>query len=202
MSNRDVPLRTAIIMCMISFAACSLVGFAFPDKTVNVVSPAPNNVAYQCGAEASDISEVVAPPPIIEEGVAPEPIIVEKTYSDEDLDLLSRIIYAEVGCTWIPDQVQLYTGSVVLNRVASDLFPNTIYDVVYQKGQYSPTWNGSIDNTPDERTIANAKKLLEEGSVLPVNVVFQSTFIQGTGIYDSYYDEALGTTTYFCYGTN
>lgn len=128
--------------------------------------------------------------------------VEEATYTDEDLDLLSSIMYAEVGCSWIPDEVQLYAGSVVLNRVKSPLFPNTLYDVIYQEGQYSPTWNGSINNEPDERTIANAKKLLEEGSVLPENVVFQANFVQGSGVHYSYYDETLGTTTYFCYGNS
>ena len=56
-------------------------------------------------------------------------------YTEEDLDLLSRVIYAEVGCSWIPDWVQQMTGSVVLNRVASAYYPNTIRDVIYQPGQ-------------------------------------------------------------------
>lgn len=113
--------------------------------------------------------------------------------------MLSRLIFAEVGCEWIPDDVQLYVGSVVLNRVDSELFPDNIYDVIYAKGQYSPTWSGSINNTPDERTIENARKLLEDGSVLPADVVFQANFKQGSGVYYEYYDKPLGTTTYFCF---
>ena len=69
-------------------------------------------------------------------------------YTQEDLDLLARVIYAEVGCTWIPDWVQQMVGSVVLNRVASPYYPDTIYDVIYQPGQYAPTWDGSINKTP------------------------------------------------------
>ena len=77
-------------------------------------------------------------------------------YTQEELDLLARVIYAEVGCTWIPDWVQQMVGSVVLNRVASPYYPDTIYDVIYQPGQYAPTWDGSIYKTPDARTIENA----------------------------------------------
>lgn len=104
----------------------------------------------------------------------PEAVVEsEPPYSEEDLDLLARLITAEMGSEWVPDEVQLYVGSVPLNRMKSDAFPGeTLYDVVYQKGQYSPTWTGAINNTPDERTIENAKKLLTEGSVLPENVVF------------------------------
>lgn len=151
---------------------------------------------------AVPVSQAVLPPPIETMAVAenePVEIKVEPTYTEEELDLLSRLIFAEVGCEWIPDDIQLYVGSVVLNRVESDLFPDNIYDVIYAKGQYSPTWSGAINNTPDERTIANAKRLLEDGSLLPANVVFQANFKQGDGVYHEYYDEPLGTTTYFCY---
>lgn len=124
----------------------------------------------------------------------------ELPYTEEDLDLLSRLLTAEMGSSWVPDVVQLYVGSVVLNRMASDLFPGeTLYDVIYQPGQYSPTWSGAINNTPDERTIENAKRLLTDGSILPENVVFQANFKQGDGVYCEYYDEVLGTTTYFCF---
>lgn len=123
-------------------------------------------------------------------------------YTEDDLDLLARLLTAEVGSTWIPDEIQLYVGSVVLNRMAHEYFPDTLYDVIYQPGQYSPTWNGRIENTPDERTIVNVRKLLEEGSILPVNVVFQANFKQGEGVYHEYYDEILETTTYFCYTSN
>lgn len=151
---------------------------------------------------AVPVSQAVLPPPIETMVVAesePVEIKVEPTYTEEELDLLSRLIFAEVGCEWIPDNIQLYVGSVVLNRVESGLFPDNIYDVIYAKGQYSPTWSGAINNTPDERTIANAKTLLEDGSLLPTNVVFQANFKQGDGVYYEYYDELLGTTTYFCY---
>lgn len=124
---------------------------------------------------------------------------VQPKYTGEDLDLLSRVIYAEVGCSWIPDWVQQMTGSVVLNRVASSYYPNTIREVIYQPGQYSPTWDGSINKKPDARTVANAKYLLEHGSICPSNVVGQNSVVTGSGVYRSYYDSVLGTTVYFCY---
>ncbi len=122
-----------------------------------------------------------------------------KKYTEEDLDLLARLIYAEVGCTWIPDWVQRMVGSVVLNRVESSYYPDTIREVIYQPGQYAPTWNGSIHWTPDARTIENARYVLENGSICPSNVVGQNSIITGSGVYKSYYDSILGTTVYFCY---
>ena len=54
------------------------------------------------------------------------------------MDLLARVIYAEVGCTWIPDWVQRMVGSVVLNRVNSSYYPDTIREVIYQPGAVCP----------------------------------------------------------------
>ena len=120
-------------------------------------------------------------------------------YTQADLDLLSRLIYAEAGCTWIPDWVQRMVGSVVLNRVESQYYPDTIREVIYQPGQYAPTWDGSLQKTPDARTIENARYLLEHGSICPENVVGQNSIITGSGVYTSYYDQVLETTIYFCY---
>lgn len=125
--------------------------------------------------------------------------VVEQGVCDDDVDLLARLLTCEMGCSWIADEQQLYVGSVVLNRVASDLFPDTLQEVIYQPGQYAPAISGWIETVqPDERTIENARWLLENGSVLPENVLYQSTVVQGE-VYDSYYDADLGTTTYYCY---
>lgn len=123
----------------------------------------------------------------------------EAAYTQADLDLLSRLIYAEAGCAWIPDWVQRMVGSVVLNRVESQYYPDTIREVIYQPGQYAPTWDGSLQKTPDARTIENARYLLEHGSICPENVVGQNSIITGSGVYTSYYDQVLDTTIYFCY---
>ncbi len=121
------------------------------------------------------------------------------SYSEADLDLLSRLVYAEAGCTWIPDWVQQAVASVVINRVASSAYPDTIREVIYQPGQYGPAYSGSIERPADARTIENCRYVLENGSTLPGNVTGQAGFISGGGMYTSYYDSVLGTTIYFSY---
>lgn len=119
-----------------------------------------------------------------------------QTYTDEDLEVLTRIISAEAGnCSW---EMMEGVGSVVLNRVASPKFPNTIYEVVFQQGQYSPTINGTYWNEPTEGAKEVAKYLLENGSCAPSDVLYQANFPQGTGTW-----KILNTsysTMYFCYG--
>ena len=124
--------------------------------------------------------------------------LITAQFNEEDIDLMTRLVYAEAGSSWLPDELQLHVGSVILNRIANDCFPDTLYDVVYQKGQYAPMWTGAINNTPDERTIANVMWLIENGSISPINVVWQAEFKQGKTVYWSYYNEVSGSTTYIC----
>ncbi len=56
--------------------------------------------------------------------------------SSSDLDLLAAIIYHEAGNQ--PTEGKIAVGAVVLNRVYSSLFPNTISEVLYQSGQFTP----------------------------------------------------------------
>jgi len=118
-------------------------------------------------------------------------------YDQNDLFWLSRVIQRESGNQSLEGQMSV--GSVVLNRVNSEHFPNTIRDVIYQPGQYGPVYNGSIHWTPSQRVIDNARYLLENGSICPPNVTGQCGMITGSGLYTSYYDSILGTTIYFSY---
>lgn len=87
-------------------------------------------------------------------------------YDEGEVYWLSRIIYAESGAE--PFLGKIAVGNVVLNRVKSDIFPNTIYEVIFDKKhgtQFAPTSSGSIYNTPNADSVAAAKICLEGYSV-------------------------------------
>ncbi|MBR3272454.1 MAG: spore cortex-lytic enzyme [Clostridia bacterium] len=71
-----------------------------------------------------------------------------------DHRLLSRLVYAEARGETYKGQVAV--AAVVLNRVASASFPNTISGVIFQSGAFSCVSNGSINNTPDSSAIRAA----------------------------------------------
>lgn len=209
--NRKSAKKIAIMICGV-FAAILLMGsMCFPTARSNDYIP-PETIEHSPPDEFPCQVVAVSPPLMREtlvyadnrkeEAAVAEEDLPAIPHTEEDVDLLARLLTAEMGMSWVDDEIQLYVGSVVLNRMKHDLYPDTLYDVIYDKGQYSPTWTGAINNTPDERTIANARLLLEEGSILPENVIFQANFPQGDGTYFEYYDEILGTTTYFCYLSN
>lgn len=124
----------------------------------------------------------------------------EAAYSEDDLYLLSHLICGEVeGCS---RQMKTYVGSVVLNRIADSRFPNTLKEVIYQNNplQYSCTVDGNFEKEPGEETIEVAKYLLENGSQLPPDVIFQAEFKQGTGTYGEPLLAPNGVEMYFCMG--
>ena len=71
-----------------------------------------------------------------------------------DHRLLSKLVYAEARGESYKGQVAV--AAVVLNRVASSEFPNTISGVIYQKNAFSCVDNGSINSTPDSSAIKAA----------------------------------------------
>jgi len=84
-------------------------------------------------------------------------------YNQNDLYWLSKIIHAESRGE--PLIGKLAVGNVVLNRVDSDEFPDTIYDVIFDRKngvQFSPTADGAINLTAGEESILAAKLCLED----------------------------------------
>ena len=62
--------------------------------------------------------------------------------SAEELKLFANIIYCEAGSESYVGKVAV--GNVIMNRVKSASQPNTITEVIYAKGQFSPVRNGSL----------------------------------------------------------
>lgn len=69
------------------------------------------------------------------------------TNSSSDVNLLSRLVYAESRGE--PYSGQVAVASVVLNRVKSSSFPNSIAGVIYQTGAFSVVSDGQINLSPN-----------------------------------------------------
>ncbi len=121
----------------------------------------------------------------------------------EDVILLARIMQEEDGKDW-PDAMIMAIGEVVLNRVASPEFPDTIREVLYQDDggfvQYAPVQAAGWESIePEARYIELAERLLAGERVLDdPQVVYQALFEQGRGTVLTYHDFYVGTDTFFC----
>ena len=125
----------------------------------------------------------------------------EVKISFDDLYLLAKLICAEAGSDWLSDDFRLCVGEVVLNRVASPEFPDSISDVVYQKGQYASAGTAAFASlVPSQACVDAALRLMQGERKMAPSVVFQSDHEQGE-IFSMYTDRRLGTT-FFCVSPN
>lgn len=67
-----------------------------------------------------------------------------ESVSVSDQELLAALIFCEAGNQ--PYEGQVAVGAVVMNRVKSGLYPNTISEVIYQSGQFTPAMTGWLDS--------------------------------------------------------
>lgn len=78
------------------------------------------------------------------------------SYSNTDVNLLARLIYGEArGESYVG---QVAVGAVVMNRIKSASFPNTMSGVIYQSYAFTAVDDGQINLTPD----ATAKKAAQD----------------------------------------
>lgn len=126
----------------------------------------------------------------------------DSDYTDEDKTILAATMYAE---NYINGRYEMtLTGSVVINRKNSPLYPNTIKDVVFQIDgkyeQYAKRTKNIVERVlRGEETIPSecydlAEILLKYGSITPSNVYYQAHFKQGTEVFWEKDGE------YFCFG--
>lgn len=83
--------------------------------------------------------------------------------NESEIYLLAQIIHSEAKGE--PYEGKIAVGNVVLNRVKSNQFPNSIKGVIYQKGQFQPVSNGSINNKPSDESIKAARESYEKNLV-------------------------------------
>ena len=115
--------------------------------------------------------------------------------NEYELSLMAHLLMGECGATYNEDEMLYLTGVVVLNRVQSEYFPNSIEEVIYQPSQYQCTEleDSGFYKEPTERCWRIAEDLLIHGYDVPNNVLYQAEFKQGSGVYKKVQN------MYFCY---
>lgn len=87
-----------------------------------------------------DESQAETSSPVVEEENSLSTTISK--IASEDLQLLAKVTYAEAGNQTL--EQQLAVAATILNRVESESFPNTIQEVISQKGQFSSVKGGTV----------------------------------------------------------
>lgn len=118
---------------------------------------------------------------------------ITNSITEDDREILARIV-------WLEARGQSFLGQkavveVVLNRVLSSEFPNTIYEVIYQKNQFSPAQYIETTTPTQIQYDVVDEVLTEIYPVLNKNVLFFSTKQYNDLLYEQIGDH------YFCYST-
>lgn len=133
--------------------------------------------------------------PTVEETT--EPTEEAKNYTEDDLFYLAAAVCREAGGE--SEEIQLLVANVIINRVNSSLYPDTIYEVLTQYKQYGTMWKYGVsfpdwaDENVKEQCYSVAQRILDGERYCPENVLFQAEFQQGSGVY-----KHIGVY-YFCY---
>ena len=107
--------------------------------------------------------------------------ISEVSFAESDRYLLANLIYCEAGAE--PYNGQVAVGSVVINRVLSSVYPDTVTGVIYQSGQFSPVASGRLALALSEgRATASCYQAADEvmgGTTNVGNCVYFRTPVDG-----------------------
>ena len=109
------------------------------------------------------------------------PTPIEVTY--EEAQELLKIAFCEAGNQGVDGQ--LYVMSVIINRVESEEWPDTIHEVIYQTGQFATKGMSKAEPTWETHY---ALALLECGNVTPEIIAFEK---KDSSFLDRYFSEAF-----------
>ena len=180
------------------FIVISAIGYIYCDTYIKGIKRQPEQKWQQIEIERNseqfvkettqefETETVAEPSDLIEEETQTE---LETKYTEYDFELLARVIEAEAGGE--SDYHKLCVGTVVMNRVDSEKYPNSIEGVIYQPGQYQCVTNSHINKEPSESSYEAAESILDGRRMFRSSVVYQAEFIQGKVV------EKVGNT-YFC----
>lgn len=150
---------------MKKFDAIMYIGLAV--IIVEVMALAGIHITSRAAARMEDAIEITEAPPIdvSEKTDTKEPVYKDIQVSEEDAVLLEQIIWAEANNQNFKGQKACC--EVIFNRVLSDEWPDTIYDVLSQRGQFV-TWKNRGKAKPTEvQSDVISEVLRETETVLP-----------------------------------
>lgn len=145
------------------------------------------------------------PQETVPQETVPEDELPTPWYTQQDIDIIASVVYNEAGVGTTERHKEL-VAAVLVNRVLSDKFPNTVYECVVQPLQYYAPYaqygsyymNRAMQSDIWTYCCEIAERALKGEVECPENVLYQANFAQGYGVYE--YGYTSYSTTYFCYG--
>lgn len=186
--NRFLVLVAAILAAVTLWVSAEPAPEVIPVEIVTVIEDTKPTDPGETGivpVELVHITTVAEPVETI-----PESRYADIVLTESEVDLLARIIWLEARGECFDGQQAV--AEVVFNRMLSGAFPDSLEDVIYQKGQFSTAAN--VDKaTPGETQYLAIHTALTGTNVLPLEVVFFATSPENDNVWGT-----IGGHT-FCY---
>lgn len=180
------------VMAVVCFALWELLNAPLTVRAAEPTETPEPEIVYVEKTFAETVTEYVNVPQLVtvevpvvveKQTVVDRPIIAQESaerwqgidITPEDIELLARLTWREARGEGLLGMRLVI--EVVFNRVLSDKFPNTIYDVLYQPGQFAPS-GGALelnDITPTEAQYEAVRLAITETPILEPDVVFFAT---------------------------
>lgn len=187
-------LITCVIICvlcaLISIASVILIYVKPHEVKVNVEQP---SYVSDDVFLALDAEKIIEEPIVVEEEETPLKTnrYSELEITEEDRELLARIVYLEARGQSFSGQRAV--AEVVLNRVLDSRFPDTVYEVLYAPGQFTPA-KSIASTTPTETQYKVVDCVIDETPITTENTVYFATSALTKNVFAKIGDH------YFCEG--
>lgn len=181
----------ALAALLIAFAILLALRLSAQEARAASELPAPVYSSAALAAHLAVAPDVAAHEPQTPEPVAePEPEPLYEEITAEERELLARVVYAESNTE--PIEGQIAVAQVVLNRVRSESFPDTVSEVIYQERQFStaPILGSVVPNEANYEAVDAAF----ETEVVPYDVLYFSRGAENDRVWGQ-----IGAHV-FCYG--
>lgn len=195
MNDRRVKAVLAgyIALCALLIILAAIISLRLSAQEARAANepPAPVYSSAALAAHLAVAPDVAAHAPQTPEPVAePEPEPLYEEITAEERELLARVVYAESNTETLEGQIAV--AQVVLNRVRSESFPDTVSEVIYQERQFSTA--PILDSVTPTENNYEAVDLAFELEVVPYDVLYFSRGAENDRVWGQ-----IGAHV-FCYG--
>lgn len=194
MKHKYIVAGITALLCIILIALCVLLA-----TPVNAYEGERITTARQDALH--DAADLLRAAGLREDDPAIRALSAEWWAEQEALDILAKVVAHEADPQWCEWEHSVAVAVVVLNRVASPYFPNTVKEVVAAPGQYLPAYTYGFEDTP-RLCYDVAKAAMDGDHDVPPDCYWQDCTIQGVSIWKAFHLDTgyFSSTTYICRG--
>lgn len=194
MKHKYIVAMGVAILCMIFIALCVLLA-----TPVGAYDGSRITTARQDALHAA--AEILRDAGYAEDSPEIQALSAAWWRQQEDLDIVAKVIANEADPRYCDWEHSVAVAVVVLNRVASPYFPNSVKEVVAAPGQYLEAYTHDFADTP-RLCYEVAKAALDGDHDVPSDCYWQDCTIQGAAIWKAFICDTgyFSSTTYICRG--